>query len=77
MFSKNVEESTEKEQISQGFAIPQSLLTKKQIENNNNYLYIQCSTSNWVYKLNIISYDIIEINFNTKCWNYSKKTKTS
>ena len=41
-------------------------LTKDQIKNNNNYLYISCSSSICNYKLTLALYDVIKIDFNTQ-----------
>ena len=65
-FSNKDEECLEREQLSQGIINTQMWLTKNQIKNNNNYFYITCSSFNCNYKLTIISYDIIQINFNVE-----------
>ena len=65
-FSNEDEECNEREQLSQGIDNVQMWLTKDQIKNNNNYLYISCSSSICNYKLTLALYDVIKIDFNTQ-----------
>ena len=69
-FSNEDEECHEREQLSQGTDNVQMWLTKDQIKNNNNYLYISCSSSICNYKLTLTLYDIIKIDFNTQITFY-------
>ena len=45
-------------------------LTKKQIENNNNYFYIECSSYDCSYNLTITFYEMIEMDLSTELTFY-------
>ena len=73
VFSNKDENCLEREQLSLGIFKTQMWLIKKQIENNNNYFLIECNSYDCSYKLTIISYNIIQMDFNTDLTLYLLK----
>ena len=67
---------SDREQLSQGVSNAKMWLTKKQIENNNNYFCIECSSYDCSYKLTITFYEMIEMDLSIELTLYiSEKNK--
>ena len=65
-FSDNDETCLDREQLSQGKNIIQMWLTKSQVENNNNYLYLSCTSSSCNFELKLSGTDIFSIDYNSQ-----------
>ena len=65
-FTKSLDSSGEREQISTGENSALMWLTQAQLDKENNLLYITCYTFPCNYSLNLIATEEIKINFNTQ-----------
>ena len=65
-FSDNDETCLDREQLSQGKNIIQMWLTKSQVENNNNYLYLSCTSSSCNFELKLSGTDIFSMDYNSQ-----------